>query len=262
MITDSFDYDRNALITPQGALQDSVTACAGSFPLTTFIMVFSKRLMEALLEEKRIEPLHPDLALGTAAYKYPVCRVTGTDTGFLLSGVGAPAAAGAVEELNALFPLKNLILYGSCGTLTELPEGTMIIPKQAYRDEGTSYHYAPASDWITIPNSSRLVTLFNSIEIRTVTGNTWTTDAFYRETEARKQALVKQGCVCVEMECASIQAVCNYRGIEFYPFFYGADSLHGASWARRILGDRSMNTTLACFEAAVKIADLLQKESV
>ena len=257
MITDAFDDDRNALITPQDALSEKITSFAKAFPIETFIMVFSKRLMDALLEENRIEILHPDLALGTAAYKYPVCRVTGTDTGFILSGVGAPAAAGAVEELNALFPLKHLILYGSCGTLIDLPEGTLIIPALAYRDEGTSYHYAPASDWIPIPNAGKLEALFQTTGIETVTGNTWTTDGFYRETETKKAYFVKQGCVCVEMECASIQAVCDYRGIEFYPFFYGADSLHGASWARRILGDKSMSTTRVCFEAAVKIADLL-----
>ena len=30
------------------------------------------------------------------------------------------------------------------------PSAKEMIPAQAYRDEGTSYHYVPASDYITI----------------------------------------------------------------------------------------------------------------
>ena len=92
-----------------------------------------------------------------------------------------------------------------------------------------------------------------------VSGNTWTTDAFYRETAAKRDRLVKEGCVCVEMECASVQAVCAYYGIRFFPFFYGADSLH-STWARRILGDKEQSASLAAFYAAVKAAETLRSE--
>ena len=31
-----------------------------------------------------------------------------------------------------------------------------MVPTEAYRDEGTSYHYAPASDYITVKNSEKV----------------------------------------------------------------------------------------------------------
>ena len=31
-----------------------------------------------------------------------------------------------------------------------------MVPTEAYRDEGTSYHYAPASDYITVKNSDKV----------------------------------------------------------------------------------------------------------
>lgn len=52
------------------------------------------------------------------------------------------------KGLTALFPLRNCIVFGSCGALTDLPDGHIILPTHAYRDEGTSYHYAVAEDYI------------------------------------------------------------------------------------------------------------------
>jgi uridine phosphorylase len=194
--------------------------------------------------------------LGDASARHAVFRVCGTEIGIQLSGIGGPSAAGNAEELRVLFPLKNLILFGSCGTLTDLKEGCLIVPDKAYRDEGTSYHYAPTSDYIDIPQAETLRGIFDQLEIPYVSGNTWTTDAFYRETAAKRDRLVKEGCVCVEMECASVQAVCAYYGIRFFPFFYGADSLH-STWARRILGDKEQSASLAAFHAALNAAELL-----
>lgn len=43
-------------------------------------------------------------------------------------------------------------MYGSCGVIDQtITEGKIIVPSKAYRDEGTSYHYVPASDFIDIP---------------------------------------------------------------------------------------------------------------
>ena len=259
MITDTFDRDRTPLLTPQDTLSDTVKQAAKNMPLDTVLLVFSERLIQKLQERGEIEELSPQVLLGDASAKHPVFRICGTDIGILLSGIGGPSAAGNAEELRVLFPLKNLFLFGSCGTLTDLKEGCLIVPDKAYRDEGTSYHYVPASDYIDIPQAETLRGIFDQLEIPYVSGNTWTTDAFYRETAAKRDRLVKEGCVCVEMECASLQAVCAYYGIRFFPFFYGADSLHN-TWTRRILGDREQSASLAAFYAAVKAAETLRSE--
>ena len=258
MITDSYDNDRTPLLTPQDTLSDTVKQAAEQASLDTVLLVFSNRLIQKLQERNEIEELSPQVLLGDASARHPVFRVRGTDIGILLSGIGGPSAAGNAEELRVLFPLKNLFLFGSCGTLTDLKEGSLIVPEKAYRDEGTSYHYAPASDYIDILQAETLRGIFDQLEIPHVSGNTWTTDAFYRETAAKRDCLVNEGCVCVEMECASVQAVCTYYGINFFPFFYSADSLH-STWTRRILGDKEQSASLAAFHAAVSAARILQE---
>ena len=257
MITDSYDSDRTPLLTPQDTLSDTIKLAAEQAPLDTVLLVFSNRLIQKLQERNEIEELSPQVLLGDASARHPVFRVRGTDIGILLSGIGGPAAAGTAEELRVLFPLRNLFLFGSCGTLTDLKEGSLIVPEKAYRDEGTSYHYAPASDYIDIPQAETLRGIFDQLEISIVSGNTWTTDAFYRETAAKRDRLISEGCVCVEMECASVQAVCTYYGVNFFPFFYSADSLH-STWTRRILGDKEQSASLAAFHAAVSAAEILQ----
>ena len=60
-------------------------------------------------------------------------------------GVGAPLAAGFLEELIALGCTK-FVACGGCGVLDgEIALGHVIVPNTAVRDEGTSYHYLPPS---------------------------------------------------------------------------------------------------------------------
>ena len=58
-------------------------------------------------------------------------------------GVGAPLAAGFLEELIAL-GCRAFVAAGGAGVLVpELGLGHVIVPTAAIRDEGTSYHYLP-----------------------------------------------------------------------------------------------------------------------
>jgi hypothetical protein len=59
------------------------------------------------------------------------------------------------------------------------------------------------------------------------------------------------------MECSALQAVCDFRGLGFYPFLYSADSLHG-TWDRRILGNLERDSRLQYFALAREIALRLQ----
>ena len=58
---------------------------------------------------------------------------------------------------------------------------------------------------------------------------TWTTDALYRETADKVARRKKQGAICVEMECAGMQALCQFRGTEFFQYFYAGDNLDHSS---------------------------------
>ena len=64
-------------------------------------------------------------------------------------------------------------------------------------------------------------------------GKTWTTDSFYRETVNNFQKHKADGCISVEMECAALQAMCDFRGLNLYTFFTSGDLLDAPKWDTR-----------------------------
>lgn len=74
-------------------------------------------------------------------------------------------------------------MFGSAGSLNkEKTQGRFVVPTEAYRDEGISYHYAPPSDYIVIRNHEKLASIFDELHLPYIKGRVWTTDAFLRET--------------------------------------------------------------------------------
>lgn len=147
-------------------------------------------------------------------------------------GVGAPLAAGVLEELIAL-GCRKFIACGSAGRLVGgLPAGAIVIADSAVRDEGTSYHYLPPGREIAA--DSEVVETIRGVMrekgIDCLTGKTWTTDGLYRETRARADRRRAEGCVMVDMECAALIAVARYRGVRFGQIFALADDVSGAGW--------------------------------
>ena len=47
----------------------------------------------------------------------------------------------------------------------------------------------------------------------------------------------KRKAVAVEMECAGMQAVCDFRGLDLYYYLISGDLLDCEEWDMRILGD-------------------------
>ncbi len=79
-----------------------------------------------------------------------------------------------------------------------------------------SYHYAPASDDITVKNQDIVAEFVRENRIPYVTGRTWTADSFYRETVYNFKQQKTDGCISVEMKCAALQAMCDFRGLNLY----------------------------------------------
>ena len=158
----------------------------------------------------------------------------------------------------------KFIVFGSCGILDENKcAGKIIIPTEAYRDEGFSYHFEKAADYIEIVKSSELTRILNNLQIENISGKTWTTDAIYRETVNNKNIRKSEGCICVEMECAGLQAICNFRGLELYPFFFGGDLLGDINWFRGTLGTNvEKSNQINCFELALRIAEKIESEQI
>ena len=194
-------------------------------------------------EEKSLQVLQSLCRTETAAtlkggrdipvYKF---RWNGRELGLLQALIGGAATAALVEEVLAL-GAKKILLYGSCGVLDgALTAGRLILPTAAYRDEGASYHYLPPADYVDIPTARRLGEIFDGLRLPYVKGRVWTTDALYRETRANADRRRGDGCLAVDMECASAMAVGRFRGAEVYQFLYAEDSLDGEAWDARTWG--------------------------
>ena len=156
-------------------------------------------------------------------YSIYECLVDGQLIGACLAPLGAPAATQIMEFLIA-HGAEEILAVGSCGVLVDTPENQLLIPTQALRDEGTSYHYlAPASAIaLNIPFAKALQTYLGQ-QAKPV--KTWTTDAYFRETPAKIKAACDHGFEVVEMECAALAACAEFRQVRFGQILFSADSL-------------------------------------
>ena len=205
----------------------------------------------------------PIAELKTASQRYPVYRVRYRDVELALymSAVGAPVCVGQQEELYAL-GVECPVIFGTCGVLDRnIADCAVILPTSALRDEGTSYHYAPPGDEIAVNvhHGQLFLDLMAEMKLPCVTGKCWTTDSMYRETREKTARRKADGCVCVDMECASVAAVAQFRGKEALHFFYAADNLDGAEWDERSLSnfanlDEKDRIAMIALEAARRIA--------
>ena len=250
-IIDSFDNKTKAMISPEDIVQKS------EIQLNTCITMWQHKISKELLENDLMEEI---ARISSGNGPKPIYRVKGTNIGIYESPVGGPMTAGMLENVRSALGIKNILAFGICGVLTELEEGKCIVPTAAYRDEGTSYHYAPAADYISIKNSGKVAELFDRLGVDYIKGKTWTTDAMYRETVGARDQRVAEGCVSVDMECSALQAVCDFRGLELYQFFYGADSLVGSKWEARILGNYEISKRMKFFQLALELAKIIDAE--
>jgi uridine phosphorylase len=137
----------------------------------------------------------------------------GCEVGVVGCAVGASFAVLVAEEMFAS-GCALLISITSSGQITPCgPPPYFILIERALRDEGTSYHYLPASDWSLAPAPllEALGTAFHD-DARVLRGATWTTDAPFRETDAAIAAARDRGILAVEMEAAGLYAFAEVRG--------------------------------------------------
>lgn len=169
--------------------------------------------------------------------------------------LGGPAAVQLMDFLIG-HGVTHIICAGSCGALMPLPENAFLIPEKALRDEGTSYHYlAPSRYAETSPMVRRIIKdVLTQQGLNYTACTTWTTDAFYRETEEMVAYRREEGCAVVEMECASLAACAQFRGVHFGQLLYTADSLADArNYDQRSWGEDSLEPALMlCLEIAAR----------
>ncbi|MDE7219383.1 MAG: nucleoside phosphorylase [Oscillospiraceae bacterium] len=227
---DTFDPDSEEIIKP--VLQRSFSR-TDNFP-ETVIMTFKEQTFDAL---NRVCPAEQVSTLrGGRAIPVYALGWHGRSIGIVHSLMGGAGTVCLLENVLAR-GAKKVLVYGNCGVLDKtFAAGCFILPTAAYRDEGTSYHYLPVSDYVDIPSHRRLAEIFGTLGLPFVLGKVWTTDGFYRETRGNMEKRKADGCIAIDMECASVMAAAQFRGAEVYQFLYAEDSLDGGVWDPRTMG--------------------------
>ncbi len=246
-----FDPSPEALINPRpGAAHSWQTPCA--------VLCFFQDVITRLSQERRaVVVRHLQSEIG----HHPVYLLAKEDRQLLVlhPGVGAPLAAGLMEEIIAL-GCTSIAACGGAGTLdANLAAGHVVVPIAAVRDEGTSYHYLPPSREVEADPAGLAAaqTVLKRRGVSYVTGKTWTTDAFFRETPDRIRRRRDEGCIVVEMEAAAFFAVARFRRARFAQLLYAGDDVSGSEWNARDWTTHGVRETLfwLAVETCLELAD-------
>ncbi|MDE5820086.1 MAG: nucleoside phosphorylase [Lachnospiraceae bacterium] len=254
MILTEFDPSKKAvinpedIITPVEGMPEVAVAC---YSHMTFERMIGELDAEVIAETSNANGV--DL-IYKAAYK-------GIHVALFMIDVGAPMSVGILEEV-FMMGVKKAIIFGTCGVLDKsIDDCSVIIPDCAVRDEGTSYHYAPASDEIEVNRKYLKVFtgMLDELQVKYTIGKTWSTDAFYRETPEKVRRRKEQGCICVDMECSADAALAQFREKDLVQFFYAADNLDAEEWDVRSLSNHSRleekdRIAMIALELAVRIS--------
>lgn len=232
MVLKEFDPSQKAVINAE----DFVDPIA-EMPETA-VACYSRITMERMVEELGAKKIASTSTANGETYVYRAVY-KGKEIALFMIDVGAPMSVAMLEEVFAM-GVRNVIVFGTCGVLDrEIEDCSILIPNQAIRDEGTSYHYAPAENEIEVNRHylGIFTELLEAMNIYYTVGKVWTTDAFYRETVEKVKRRKEQGCICVDMECSANAAAARFRGRELFQFFYAADNLDAEQWDIRSLGN-------------------------
>jgi len=138
----------------------------------------------------------------------------GERLGIIGCAVGASFAVLVAEQLFAS-GCRFLISMTSAGQIVPVaPPPYFVLIDRALRDEGTSYHYLPPSEFVAADD--RLAeTIMNELSAAAqpiFRGASWTTDAPFRETAAAIEQCRARNILAVEMEAAGLYAFARFRG--------------------------------------------------
>lgn len=243
MITSSFDEHNQALINPKKSV--NVVKC------DVVILTFSNQIEDYVVNNFDVTKVNEFSCVNGTTPIY-VFKYKSKLFGFYKTLLGAPASVGMLEEVSVMFDCNKFLVFGSAGILDKTCYGKVMVPTFAYRDEGTSYHYVKADDYIEIKNSKIVAEFMEKHNIPYKAGKTWTTDAFYRETKSNLEKRQEEGCISVDMECSAMQAVCDFRKLDLFYFFLSGDLLDAPEWDEAELNGANHN--FQNFDIALRLA--------
>lgn len=233
------EYDTGvaAIIEPEHrftALAKATEQCGNKAFPPLCLITFMRDALHSYIEKHGAEQIG---SYDSETQSFPIYRAVIDNTGIGGHGnaaeamlmhvpVGSGAAAIAVDYLIGL-GARKIIACGGCGVLADIRQGSAIVASSALRDEGASYHYLPPSRTIT-PDRQVISALHATLTQHGVAYQDcmiWTTDGFFRETPDMVAYRKQEGCQAVDMECAAMAAVAQFRSVAFGQLFYSGDIL-------------------------------------
>lgn len=258
MILEEFDKNKKAVINPEDFHEKTV-----DFPKTC-VSFFSKTVMEEFVKQFKPEIIGH---VSNATLKFNIYKIKVGDVSVAVTHapVGAPAAVANMEELISM-GIENFVHVGCCGCLDgSIEDYSIIIPTAAIRDEGTSYHYAPATDIVELDKKcvDIIEYVIKMMDFHYVKGITWTTDAIFRETKDKVERRKSQGAITVDMECSALAVLAKFRGVNFAQVFYAADNLGEEQYDPRSLIGGEIEKKSVVIPIGIKCAiELYEKTKV
>ena len=215
-------FNEKALLNPENLIKDK-----GSMPFS-MIMTWQTSILQAADRRYGLKKASVfKCGIPLPVYTMQVNKET---VGIVNLPIGAPVSAGFIDEYR-IRGVMRFVCIGSAASLSPKTSGNLIVPTQVYRDEGTSWHYAPHdSPWINVVSARQLDAVLTAMGVPHVCGRAWSTDAFYRETPSAVKMMKEQDCLCVDMECAANMAVSQFHKVQCLQMMFNADHFNDEAW--------------------------------
>jgi uridine phosphorylase len=203
------------------------------------VACFFADVLDILAESGELEPAG---SLGSEMGRVPVYQIATSQPPVLayLAGQGAPFSVQLLEKMIAAGVNKIVAISGSGALTDELQPGEIVILQTAVRDEGTSYHYLPPGREVNA-SPAAVQAVSRTLHARNIPFNlvkTWSTDAIFRETPARRETRISEDCRVVEMEAAALYAAAQFRGVDIVQVAYAGDLVIPGQWDKRAWDER------------------------
>src|SRR5579863_10088982 len=204
--------DAESAFTPQ-ALIEAVRAEKGMTSVTVpevCILEFDGDLTDQLLQSNAVKRWETWACFHTPMF---ALEVKGRPCGIVPRAIGGPFAVLVAEQLLAS-GAKVIVGLTSAGRISpKLSIPSLVVATAAIRDEGTSFHYLPASRSVAAPPGpvEPLASELTRLGLPVYKGMVWTTDAPYRETRQQLDQYGEEGVLAVEMQAASLFALAQVR---------------------------------------------------
>jgi len=125
----------------------------------------------------------------------------------------APYAAADLEFLISAGARQIVFVNGTGSLRPDLPVGSLLLPGELIREEGTSFHYAPPEVVLRTNDklNERIRQAADALGVELVDGKHWTTDAIHRTTFGKVERYRQLGANSIDMELSALAGVAYYR---------------------------------------------------